>query len=65
MNTVPAKPTGLRTDTSAGSLGVSVTWDAVTGADDYWIRWRSVDNGGGLNEGVRAQSANTNITVAD
>ena len=61
---VPAKPTGLETDTSRGSLNVGVTWDAVEGSDDYWIRWRSVDDGAKLNEGVRVESSSSDIVVA-
>ena len=43
---------------------MSVDWDGVTGADEYWVRWRSVDNGEKLNEGVRTQSSDITITVA-
>ncbi|MCY3939010.1 MAG: fibronectin type III domain-containing protein, partial [Chloroflexi bacterium] len=55
----------MQVDSQPGSLDVGVNWDDVDGADDYLVRWRSVDNGGDLNAGVRAQSSDTNITVAD
>ena len=62
---VPAKPTGLSVDTDEDSLNVSVNWDDVDGESEYWVRWRSVDSGEKLNEGLRVQSSNTAITVAD
>ena len=33
-----------------GVAGLSVYWDDVDGADDYRVRWRSVDDGARLNE---------------
>ena len=62
---VPAKPTGLRITTEQGSLNVSLTWDDVDGAADYWVRWRSVDNKDKLNEGVRIETSEATITFAD
>ena len=59
---VPAKPTGLRVDTTQGSLDVSVDWNDVAGADDYLVRWRAKD--GNLNAGVRPTSSNAAITVS-
>ena len=44
---------------------MSLDWDDVTGASHYLVRWRFVDNGERLNEGVEVQSSNTDITVAD
>ena len=61
----PAKPTGLQISTQSGSLSVSVDWDDVAGADSYWVRWRSIDNGEKLNGGVRPSASGTTITVAD
>ena len=63
--TVPATPTGLQAETTTDSLNVSLDWDDVDGAAHYLVRWRSIDNGEKLNEGVEAQSSNTDITVAD
>ena len=62
---IPVKPTGLQVDTQPGSLGVSVGWDGVSGATQYWVRWRVAGPGNKLNEGVKVQSSGTNITVAD
>ena len=62
---IPAKPTGLQVDTQHGSLGVSVGWDEVSGATQYWVRWRVAGPGNKLNEGVKVQSSGTNITVAN
>ena len=62
---VPAKPTGLQADATTDSLDVSLDWDDVTGASYYLVRWRSIDNGERLNEGVEVKSSNTDITVAD
>ena len=61
---IPAKPTGLGTGTTAGSLDVSVDWDDVTGADDYRVRWRRHGPGQALNAGVSPTSSNETITVA-
>ena len=61
----PAKPTGLQVSTEPGSLEVSVDWDDVAGADDYLVRWRVAGPGNRLNDGVRASSSDTRITVAD
>ena len=47
----PGKPTGLKvSQQSAGSLGVNVSFDAVTGADCYHIRWRESGPGHSLND---------------
>ena len=62
---VPVKPSGLTVTAEAGSLGVGLDWGDVDGATYYLVRWRSVDGGGRLNEGVEALSSVTNITVAD
>ena len=61
----PAKPKGLQVSTEAGSLAVSVDWDDVNGADDYWVRWRQKGPGQNLNEGVKPTSSSTTITVDD
>ena len=62
--TVPAKPTGLTITTEQGSLAVSLDWDDVDGATRYLVRWRSVDNGEKLNQGVEVQSSEAIITLA-
>ena len=59
----PAKPTGLQAETEAGSLDMSLDWDDVVGATHYLVRWRSVDDGSKLNEGVEVQSSDAGITV--
>ena len=51
--------------TEAGSLEVALEWDDVDGAARYWVRWRSVDTGEKLNEGVEVETSQTTITVAD
>ncbi len=61
----PAKPTGLRVTTVPGSLEVSVEWNDVAGAADYRVRWRVAGPGNRLNDGVRASSSDTRITVAN
>ena len=64
-SSVPAQPTELQVETEVGSLDVSVDWDDVDGATEYWVRWRSVDSGERLNEGVKVASSNADITVGD
>ena len=59
---VPAQPTGLRVATEPGSLRVSLDWDDVDGAGRYWVRWRSVDTGENLNDGIEVQTSQTTIT---
>ena len=44
---------------------MTVEWDDVAGADDYLVRWRVAGPGNRLNDGVRASSSDTRITVAD
>ena len=61
----PAKPTELEVSTEPGSLDVSVDWDDVDGTSYYWVRWRSVDTGEKLNEGVEVRPSETDITVED
>ena len=62
---VPAKPSGLDADATAGSLVVSVDWDDVAGATEYRVRWRRSGPGQALNDGLRPTSSETDITVAD
>ena len=62
---VPGRPTGLSVATQQGSLDVSVDWDDVEGADDYLVRWRLPGPDQAMNEGVRPQSSEATITVAD
>ena len=61
----PAKPTGLQVSTQAGSLDVSVNWNDVDGADDYWVRWRTAGSGSELNEGLEVEESETELTVDD
>ena len=61
----PGKPAGLRVSTEQGSLNVTLEWDDVDGAASYLVRWRSVDNGEKLNDGISVQSSGVSITVAD
>ncbi len=62
---VPARPTGFTITTEPGSLDVGVDWDDVNGATHYLVRWRSVDNGEKLNQGVEVQSSEAAIAMAD
>ncbi|MDE0137072.1 MAG: SwmB domain-containing protein [bacterium] len=59
----PAKPAGLEVSTEAGSLDASVLWKQVDGADSYWIRWRAHSPGNKLNEGVRVEASEAEVTV--
>jgi len=61
----PAKPMELPVTTESGLLEVSVDWDDVAGATDYLVRWRVAGPGNPLNDGMRASSSDTRITVAD
>ena len=60
----PAQPSGLRVATEPGSLEVAVDWDDVDGAADYLVRWRWVDKGEKLNDGVRVEDSAAGISVA-
>ena len=62
---VPAKPSGLDAETTAGSLDVSVDWDDVAGATEYRVRWRLSGPGQALNVGLTPTASNATITVAD
>ena len=61
---VPAKPAGLRIITEPGLLDVALGWDDVDGASHYWVRWRSVDTGEKLNDGIEVETPEAGITVA-
>ena len=61
----PARPTGLDTTTTAGSLSVDVDWDDMTGADSYTVQWRRRGAGHALNVGLTPTASNATITVAD
>ncbi len=61
----PAKPAKLRIDATEGSLEVTVDWDVVDGAAEYFVRWRLGGSGNKLNEGVKTESTETDITVDD
>ena len=62
---VPTCPTGLQESTTTDSLDVSVSWDGLGGASEYWVRWRSVDSGGKLNQGLRISSTSASISIGD
>ena len=57
-------PAELRVTAERGSLDVSLDWDDVDGAAQYWVRWRPAGPDSKLNDGVRVQSSNAIITVA-
>ncbi len=61
----PARPTGMRISVEQGSLDVSVAWEEVDGAGEYWVRWRLVQPDTKLNEGVKVQSSSAAITLDD
>ena len=44
---------------------MALQWDDVDGADNYLVRWRSVDKGEALNTGVETEATSATITVAD
>ena len=62
---VPAKPAGLRITTEQGSLEVALDWDDVAGAASYRVRWRPVEDGAKLNEGVEVETSEAAVAVAD
>ncbi len=61
----PARPTGFSVSVEQGSLDVSVGWDDIEGAREYWVRWRLVQPDNKLNEGVKVQSSSAAITLDD
>ena len=62
-DSLPA-PAELRVTAERGSLDVSLDWDDVDGAAQYWVRWRPAGPDNKLNDGVHVQSSNAAITVA-
>jgi len=62
---VPARPTGLRVATEAGSLEVLVGWDGTDGATSYLVRWRSAGPGHKLNEGTQLAASEAAVTADD
>ena len=62
---VPARPTGLRVATEAGSLEVLVGWDRTDGATSYLVRWRSAGPGHKLNEGTQLAASEAAVTADD
>ena len=60
----PAKPTGLQVTATDGSLDVSASWDDVSGATSYAVRWRRPGADSALSDGVVTQASNVAITVA-
>ena len=62
---VPAQPSGLRVAAEPGLLNVNLDWDDVYGAPEYWLRWRSVDNGEKLSKGVRIPTSETTLAMQD
>ena len=61
----PAEPSGLSVSIEAGSLDASVDWNDVEGPTPNWVRWRSLGDGGDLNDGVKVETSEATITVAD
>ena len=59
----PARPTGMSVSVEQGSLDVSVAWEEVDGAGEYWVRWRLLQPDNKLNEGVRVESSRVAITM--
>ncbi|MYB22522.1 MAG: leucine-rich repeat protein [Chloroflexi bacterium] len=62
---IPGKPAGLTAAAERGSLNVALDWDDVDGADRYRVRWRAVETGARLNDGIGTQSSQAAISVAD
>lgn len=60
----PGRPAGLDVVAELGSLTVSLDWDDVDGAAQYWVRWRQFGSGSRLNEGVRVASSGAAVAVA-
>ena len=62
-DSVPAVPTGLQISTEQGSLGVTLDWNDVDEAAEYWVRWRVAGPGNKLNDGTKETSSSAGITV--
>ena len=62
---LPPKPANMNVSTEQGSLEVGIEWEDIDHATKYLVRWRSVDNGEKLNEGVQVKTPRTTINVAD
>ncbi len=60
---VPARPSALEIDVSAGPAAVSLDWGDVDGADDYLVRWRAHGPGNALNDGERVAESEATIDV--
>ena len=66
----PAAPAILAAAATTGALDLSVTWDAVAGADAYSVRWRPPDGNFEADNRVSiaadgAENFNAAITVSD
>ncbi|MYB39502.1 MAG: fibronectin type III domain-containing protein, partial [Gammaproteobacteria bacterium] len=59
--TAPARP-AAPTVTAAGETVLEVTWDAVTGADRYDLRWRAGTSGGWTNPSGKTANETHTIT---
>jgi len=60
---LPPRPTNVKT-TSAGMTSISLTWNAVNGADGYYI-YRSDKSGTGYTHVASVDAATTNYTDTD
>ena len=64
-NVTPGQPTNLAVDVIEGSLDLPVTWDAVTGADAYKVRWRTPTGTFEASNLVDTTATSASITVGD
>lgn len=62
---IPGQPAGLTVSAERGALNVALDWDDVDGATRYRLRWRAVESGAKLNDGIEPDSSEVAISVAD
>ena len=60
-----APPMSLDISVAAGALSVAATWDAVTGADAYEVRWRQPGEAFAAGDLVETAATGAAITVDD
>ena len=61
----PGQPQNLAVSGGSSPLDLSVTWDAVTGADSYQVRWRTPTGAFETANLVDTAATSASITVAD
>ena len=61
---IPVEPAGLSISARPGSLDVSLDWDDVAGAANYWVRWRVSGPDVSLNEGIVVLPSEAVISVS-